>query len=69
LNHNHVAFGLNQADLPVAYRPWSGCVGRARNCFRLVGHDEHLATHFGVALQHVHIAGEGRRLVLIANIQ
>src|SRR6201984_2511654 len=60
---------LNQADLPVASSPWSGCVGRACTGFLLVEHDELLAAHFGVALQHVHIAGEGRHLVLLTNLQ
>jgi GAF domain len=31
--------------------------------------DKHLATHFGVALQHVDVAVEGRHLVLFANLQ
>src|SRR5262249_19193408 len=60
------------AVVHVACVPRTGCLDGldgARLRFLLVEDDELLAAHFGVALQHVHIAGEGRHLVLLAQLQ
>ena len=35
----------------------------------LVEHHQRLAAHMGVALDHMHIAAEGRNLVLVANLE
>src|SRR5262249_10144143 len=69
LRHDDVAFGLDPADLAVASGPRLGSLDGARPCFLLVEDDELLAAHFGIALQHVDVAGEGRHLVLLAQLQ
>src|SRR5262249_39572345 len=60
------------AVVHVACVPRTGCLdgldGARLRCLLVQG-AELLAAHFGVALQHVHIAGEGRHLVLLAQLQ
>src|SRR5262249_24258776 len=72
LSHDDVAFRLDPADLPVASGPRIGCLdglGGLRLRFLLVENDELLAAHFGVALQHVHVTGEGRHSVLLTQLE
>src|SRR5262249_15890537 len=73
LRHDHAAARLELGDLAVAggsrrVRARSAG-GGARRRVRVIAHDERTAADGGVALHDVNVAAEGRRLVLVADLE
>src|SRR4029078_1334755 len=69
LDHNHAAFGLDPFDLLVAAGAALSRLDVARPRVLLVEDGEQLAAHLGIALEHMHVAGKRRLLVLLPDLQ